>query len=306
MKKKILISSYLARVGAVANVTEKSLEPWIKTGEFEIGARAVDDDTFVISWGDPAVKSSYACIETGFFWDAAHIDTVGLYRFSSLNTAHGVAAVRKFRAPRSAEDIVLGGGLPASKYRQSGRDEINWDGVVLACQNPGDRSIHRGASTEDYWRFYEGACKHYGKNLFVKLHPWNSGDIEKRMREVATEHGCRCEKTNHGVIKNAKFVLIYNSTFAVDCFVRRVPVAQFAPGYFWMSPGVTYTKGAYPDAVGDTVNDGSLLADFLIWRYCFNMAMPVQKWAKLFRHVADSRAVFPINDEFAYAANLAH
>jgi len=296
----------LADVGAVPNVNAKSLAPWVKTGEIEIGGRATSEDCHVISWGDPQIKSAYTVVETGFFWDAAHIDTVGLYRFSSLNTTHAAAYVRKFQAPRSAAEIILGGSLPPSKYRQSGRGEIAWDGVVLACQNPADRSVLRGHSVADYWRFYTGACVRYGAHLFVKLHPWNGGDVERRMREIAAENGCRCEKTNHGVIKKCKFVLVFNSTFAVDCFVRRVPVAQFAPGYFWMTNAVTYTRYRYPDDVGDTVDAGSRLADFLIWRYCFNIAMPIDKWVRFFRHLSVSTAVFPVSDEFAYATNLSY
>ncbi len=303
--KKLIISKYLVDVGAVANVTNESLKPWIDTGEVVVGTRAPDGDSWVLSWGDPQIKTSHTIVETGFFWDGAHVDTVGLYKFSSLNTAHGVQAVRKFVAPRSAADIVLGGSLPGSKYRQTSKD-YRWDGVVLACQNPGDRSIHRGHSTEDYWRFFEGACEHYRENLFVKLHPWNSGAVEKRMIEVAGKHKCTIAKCNHKVIEKCKFVILFNSTFAVDCFVRRVKVAQFAPGYFWMQPGVQYTKYRYPDEVRDTLDDGSRLADFLLWRYCFSMKMPVEKWVRMFRHLANSNAVFPISEEFAYAANLSH
>ena len=306
VRRKIIVSKYLVDVSAVPRVTAKSLEPWVKTGEIIIGGRAIDEDCHVISWGDPQIKSAYTVVETGFFWDAAHVDSVGLYRFSSLNTTHAASYIKRFKAPRSAADIILGGSLPASKYRQSGREEISWDGIVLACQNPADRSVLRGHSVADYWRFYEGACKTYGRHLFVKLHPWNGGDVERRMREIAAENGCRCEKTNHGVLKKAKFCLVFNSTFAVDCFVRRVPVAQFAPGYFWMSDAVTYTRGRYPDHVGDTRDGGSRMADFLIWRYCFNIQMPIDKWVRFFRHLSSSTAVFPISDEYAYATNLAH
>ena len=305
MKRNIVVSKYLADVGAVKNVTAESLDPWIKSGEISIGGRAPDGDSFVLSWGDPQVGSSCIVVETGFFWDAAHVDTIGLYRYSSLNTLAGVAAAQSFEAPRSAQDIVLGGTLPASKYRQT-RNPISWDGVVLACQNPADRSVLRGHSVEDYWRFFEGACQHYGEHLYVKLHPWNSGDVEKRMVEIARMHGCGISKCDHSVIERARFVLVYNSTFAVDCFVRRVPVAQFAPGYFWQTPAVTFTGYSYPDDVKDSLDAGSRLADFLLWRYCFSIAMPIEKWVRMLRHLSTSTEIFPVDGEFAYAANLAH
>ena len=303
----IVVSKYLADVGAVAKVTPQSLKPWIDSGEISIGVDG-DDDKFVVSWGGPsksmAAGGSGVVFETGFFWDGAHVDYCGLYQNCTLGAPSARRIIGNFKAPAHAADIVLGGPTPPSKYRQTGDEEVFWDGVVLAAQNPTDRSIRVGGSTEGYWEFFEGACKKYGPHLFVKKHPWNSGDVEKRMDEIAAEYKCRCEKTNHSVIKNCKFVLVYNSTFAVDCFIRLIPVAQYAPGYFSSTPAVTYTDRELPDSVKDTVDAGMKLADFLIWRYCINMNMPIEKWVRLFKHLATTPTLFPIDGEFSYAANL--
>jgi hypothetical protein len=240
-------------------------------------------------------------METGFFWDAMHIDTLGLYKNSSFNTPQGIAEVDKF--DKDVTDKLLSTKIP-SKYRQTNYD-VDWRGVTLACQNPNDRSVLSVGTADDWWKFYEGACKFYGKNLFVKLHPWNSGEIGERICRIAKENGCRAEKTNHSCITNAEFVLVYNSSFAVDCFLRDVAVAQFAPGYFYKTPAVTYTDRQYPTKVKK--NDwAKKLVSFLACRYCFNMQMPVDKWVNLLRHFAESKELFPLTDEWSYINGNSH
>ena len=130
----------------------------------------------------------------------------------------------------------------ACRPRSSSKRERPWNGRAWCCalQNPTDRSIHRGSSTADYFRFVEAAAAYYKRHFFLKLHPWNSGATESRFVEIANTHGCRIGRVNHRVIEGCKFVLVYNSTFVVDCLLRGVKVAQYAPGYFYQCPGVLH------------------------------------------------------------------
>lgn len=304
MTKMIGVPPALTDWKVVRSVNRENIEQY-KDHVF-VGKSFWDDteDCWILSWGDTLYGVKHGIIETGFFWDGAHIDTHGLYKFSSFTLCDAQEQIDSFVAPKSASDIVRESGLPQSKYRQSS-PITTWDGVVLAVQNPTDRSIKTGASPEDYYRFLEGACKHYGKHLFLKMHPWNNNEIYVRIATIAKEHGCQFGKTDHTIIEKCKFVLVWNSSFAVDCFVRRVPVAQYAPGYFFQTKAVTYTNGEFPDDVNDTTDAGSALADFIIWRYCFNHAMPVGRWIEMLELFANSNKLFPMTDDFCYATNTA-
>ena len=297
---QIYVAPYLANVSAVPHVTQKLLASY---KDISVGNPPHDGNHWTLCWGAATNFTRYAVMETGFFWNAAHLDTIGLYHLSSLNTVAGQKAIQSFHADRHAIDIIKNSDLPTSKYSQT-QNDVHWTGIVLAAQNPHDRSIISYGTATDYWRFVEGACKYYGKHLFIKLHPWNAGKIEKRFQEIAKSYGCVAAKSNHSCISHCRFVLVYNSTFAVDCMVRGVPVAQFAPGYFWQTGAVTYTNYTYPDSVNDTIDRGLRLADFLIYRYCFNHMMPTSRWVDFLHLLSQSKSIFPITPEFAYANNV--
>jgi hypothetical protein len=296
----ITVNDYVCNLSAVPGITIESLKPWIDTKEIEVASAITENTSYFISWGDPKQKIKCGTMETGFFWDSLHIDTLGLYSQCSLNTPYANQLIRDFKAPRSATDIILRGKNPPSKFKQS-REDCLWEGVVLALQNPSDRSIHRGSSTEDYYKFVEGACKFYGKNLFLKLHPWNSGEIEQRFRSMASENGCSIGRVNHTVLDKCKFCLVYNSTFTVDCLIRGIKVAYFAPGYFYQAPGVFYTSFQYPDDVPSTVDDGYKLCDFLVWRYCWNQKIPIDNIVSLLKIFANSKDMFRLPTDLSYA-----
>ena len=295
---KILLSDYICRLSAIRNVTREALKPFTDIGVSP--APNTGAGCYYLSWGDPVSKCRTGTMETGFFWDALHIDTIGLYAHCSLNTPEAFRLITHYRPPKSAAEIVLNGRLPASKYKQAG-ESVEWKGVVLALQNPKDRSIHRGSSTEEYFQFVENAAAFYKHNLFLKLHPWNSGDIEKRFVELANKHGSKIGRANHKVIERCKFVLVYNSTFAVDCLLRGVRVAQYAPGYFYQCPGITYTAYSLPDEIPDKRQEGYQLCDWLAWRYCFCQGMSIDKLVQVFQLYASSRALFPLSEEYSYA-----
>lgn len=268
----------------------------------------------MVFWGNLNEPSGKAItMESGFFWEAFHIDTQGLYQHSSLCTPQAIREIEKFNAPVKAKNILektYEKTGHVSKYSQ-GQDKEwqneypDWHGVVLACQNPTDRSIRSVASPEQYYQFIEGACSFYGKDLFIKLHPWNNGEVRERIENTAKKYGSKCAKIDHKIIDKCRFVLVFNSTFSVDCFIREVPVAQFAPGYFWQFPSVKYTKWSYPKEIKTDMLFGQKLCDFLMWRYCFDYTMPVEKWIKMLSACLNSNELFPIPEEFSYASNRA-
>lgn len=296
----IYLSKYIYNLSAIRMLTKTNLEPYPNV---QMDENKYKDNSYVISWGDSINKSKNGVMETGFFWDAVHIDSIGLYSSCSLNTPHAAKMIRDFNAPVEARKIIMEGNLPTSKYRQI-KEKIKWDGVVLALQNPTDRSIHRGSSTKDYYNFVEGACKFYGKNLFLKLHPWNKNEVEAKFREFATKYKCSIGRVNHTVLTNCKFVIVYNSTFIVDCLIRGVKVAQYAPGYFWQTEPVLYTSYNFPDEISTDINKGYKFCDFLVWKYLIYQGMKIDMWIKLFNCFADSKEVFPITEDLCYALNV--
>lgn len=301
MSRKILIQEYICNLSAIRNITQDSIKPF---PDFQVANSPTDDpEAYFLSWGDPAHKAKTGVMETGFCWDAVHIDTIGLYSHSSLNTPAAKETILNFTPPRSAASIVLNGNLPPSKYRQS-TECVQWEGVVLALQNPHDRSIHRGSSTSDYFNFVESACKHYKNHLFLKLHPWNSGDTEVRFREIALRYGSQIGRVNHSVINNCRFVLVYNSTFVFDALLRGKRVVQFSPGYFYQCPGVHYSAFQFPDDSESNVEEGSKLCDFLLWRYCFHQGESPSKLADIIRLFANSNELFPLPEELSYGATI--
>ena len=290
MATKILIAAYPVRhVNAFAHISEKELNnhPIMRVGD-----TAKEGDKYAIGWGKRIEGIPGSVMESGFFWDAAHLDTVGMYSNSSLNTEEGYNTVLT-HVPRPLGELK-------SKYAQT-KNDIHWEGVVLACQNPGDRSILYRGTSEDYWSFLEGACKQYREDLFLKLHPWNSGAILERITKIASFYGCRAEKCNFSVIENCKFVLAYNSTFLVDCMARGIRAAGFVPSAF--SRYSTCTNGTYPSKVTYSTELCALFINFLAYRYCFNYTMTKQKTLTMFEHFSNSTALFPMTDEYCYALN---
>ena len=265
-------------------------------------------EAFRVFWGGLQEPTGSAIvIETGFFWQAAHLDTVGLYQHSSLCTPQAIKEIERFNAPTSAQEIVFN-QKQTSKFQQGQDPEwknqnLCWEGIVLATQNPIDRSIRSVASPIQYYQFVEDACKFYGENLFIKLHPWNSGEKGERLRAIAKKYGVQAAKINHKIIEHCKFVLVFNSTFVVDCMIRDVPVAQYAPGYFWQNPAIQYTEYTFPTEVKTDIDFGQKTCDFLVWKYCFDHSMPVEKWIQMFEQIAKNKKMFPIPREFSYARN---
>jgi len=298
--EKIVIANYLLEMPQVRSITHDICD----SKEFFPSTNSNENDrSWTLSWGYPQTKRRFAVAETGFFWDAMHIDTQGLYQYCSLNTSEGLREILEFVPPRSARQLIQNSSLPNSKYRQP-QDAPDWEGVVFACQNPSDRSIHSVASTEDWWRFLEDSCKYYGPKLYVKLHPWNNGDVEARIREIATRYGCTAGKVGHGILDRCEHVVLFNSTFSVDCMLRQVPVKQGASGYFSSTGAVTHCHMDPKQKLSDTSSRAEQLLDFLVWRYCFSMDCSLDVWKTRLRHFSESRKMFPLLIDDSYGAYL--
>lgn len=258
------------------------------------------EEIYVINWGENLHAYPHGVIETGFFWDGVHLDKHGLYTFCSFNFSDARKIVENFSPKKSAKEMFQHGMLK-SKLGQP-REKIEWDGIVLACQRPVDRSIHKGGRTVDYLRFIEKACEYYGKRLFIKIHPVNTKEEEEWVKSVANKHGCMVGRVDVSVVDKAEFVLVYNSTFVVDCLLRETPVAHYALGYFWNSGAVKYTAQTIPKICKTDIEYGQKLCDFLVWKYCFHRKDSMDNWASIFKEFSTSSEFFPLPEELSYGA----
>jgi hypothetical protein len=151
-------------------------------------------------------------------------------------------------------------------------------------------------------KFIDDCCKFYGESLFVKFHPWNSGEIYIEIENIVKKYKCKYGKAKIDIIKKASFCISYNSTFAIDALLRDVPYVQYAMGTFFNSYGIIYSEGTFPTSV-KKVEDAHKLCDFLIHKFCFNKTMEVGRFANMVKHYAKSNKMFPMTDEFSYANN---
>jgi len=297
---KIYIDQYLLKMPQVRSISESICDD---ITFFRMSAEPPEAPSWTLAWGYPATKRRFGVAETGFFWDAMHIDTQGLYQFSSLNSSIGRSEIDRYSAPVSARELMAQSSLPQSKYRQP-VEAKQWKGVVFASQNPEDRSVHSVASTDDWWRFYEESCRYYGSQLYVKLHPWNQGATEQRLKEIAHQYQCEIGHAGHSILENCEHVILFTSSFSVDCMLRGVPVKQGAPGYFFQTGAVTYCANNPRVPLLDTQAQASQLVDFLVWKYCFSMDCNQVEWENRLEMFANSRHLFPMPESQSYGSYL--
>lgn len=304
---KYIIPSYTTNYNLCPFKTEE------EASEYGLTFDLNNENSYVVYWGlqpyRPNFGTKYGVMETGFFNEAAFIDTIGNYQTSSLNTKKAYDEIANFdlKGRKTAKEIIF--KLPAnrqSKFNPSykeNKEKINWKGIVLALQNPSDRSILSVTSTNMYYNFVEECCKFYGNNLFLKMHPWNSGETYNRLASIAQKYNCNYGKTDMGIIEQCEFVIAYNSTFAIDCLLRGVPYVQFGLGTFYNTFGVHFSNYTLPVNITKITN-AEKLCDFLIYKYCFNKKMSKENFSKMIKHYAHSNEIFPMVDEFCYANNL--
>lgn len=308
---KLILPRYSMNYGLLPFSTEEEAKELGLT--FEQPARHEGGtENYVVHWGlnsfIPNFGAKYGVMETGFFHKASFIDTVGNYQSLSLNTAEGYTAVAEFELEgrKSAREIIFNRPKNMQSKFNAAYNETEvteWDGPILILQNPTDRSIFNSTSKENYLKFVDDACKFYGDKLFVKFHPWNSNEHYKLMEDIVKPHGCSYGKAQMGIIEKAEFCLAYNSTFAVDAFLRGVPYVQFGMGTFFQAYGVIWSKGTFPVSV-PRYDDLNQLPDFLIHKFCYNKHMDKYKFAAMIKHYSESNEMFPMTDEFSYANNL--
>ena len=265
---------------------------------------------YIIYWGHQPYMHNYSVrygvMETGFFHEAAFIDTIGNYQTSSLNTKYAFDIISNFDLGnrKSAKDIIF--NLPTyqqSKYNADfGSEKIKWKGVVLAVQNPSDRSINIVTNINNYYKFIEKCCKFYGKNLFVKMHPWNSGEIYKQITTIAKTYNCSYGYAPVSIIDECEFVISYNSTFAIDCILRDIPYVQYGMGTFFNAFGIHYSNHQFPTNITKIENSINL-ANFLVHKYCYKKDVTKQKYAEMIKHFSVSNDMFPMTDQFSFASN---
>lgn len=258
-------------------------------------------DNFLVAWGDCAYKIRHGVMETGFFWDAIHIDSVGLYERAAFNFPLARGIIENFEAPTPWS------ALPINPKFAQPQVASSWTGLVLACQHPGDRSVLKAGSTGDYHRFVESAAKYYGKHLFLKKHPVTLGNTDEMafIDGLARTHGCGVGHAGRTIISQAEAVLTYNSTYAVDALMQGKHVYQFAPGYFWQTGVVQYSSRMLPTSPVDIMPQYvNRFLDFLVWKYCFHKNTPFPRIAELLNIFSTSGDLFPLPTHLSYGAFL--
>lgn len=259
-----------------------------------------DNDVLAIYWGskESSRTTNYAVAETGFFWDCGHMDTIGLYNRSSLNTKLGIERIKNFTPPVDVINQILSSNH-ISKYRQRG-SSIEWPGVVFACQVPNDKAI-KCVSKDKYYEFITKCCKYYGSDLLLKLHPKKKCP---NILKIAGRYKCRAMYTNLDCLDKCEHVITFSSTMAVDCFLRNVPVKQGYPGYFYNTGAVTKCNGNPSTKLKDTTKMGKKLVHFLIWKYCIRRHAPVEVWEMILKAFASSGDIFPLPEDLSYGQML--
>lgn len=306
----IVLPKYTITNGLLPIKTEQEAQSYGFT--FEYVYKQNNDNTVLFYWGDKSLQYEYGrkyfVMETGFFNEGCFIDTLGGSQFCSLNTKDGYEAVKHFSLnnKKSAKEIVY--NLPPhrrSKFNaQYGEVKNITAEVVLALQNPGDRSIMSVTNRKTYFQFVEDCCQFYGSKLFVKLHPWNNNEILEQFKNIASKYGCECGKAPIDILSQCNFVISYNSTIAIDCLLRDIPYVQYGLGTFFNSYGIIFSNHTFPTSITKSDN-GQQLCDFLIHKYCYYKSMPVQLFANMIKHYANTHDMFPMIDEFSYANNIA-
>jgi capsule polysaccharide export protein KpsC/LpsZ len=246
-------------------------------------------------------------LESGFWHYALHVDSRGLWRDSALSKPAARDIIRKYEAPIRCQDILSRLKRYPEKYPQRGSREP-WDGVVLAGQMSRDSSIRTvtAKGTRRYWEFVERAVKHYGKRLLIKMHPMSQEQDIWNHTKLARDAGATCEMRDLDCLNGCEFVVVYNSTFAVDALMRGKNVLQYAPGYFSGTEAVTFSDGRFDVEVQDRREAGQKLVDFLMWRYCWYRHMPDSWKEEMKRCYNESRDLFPLPERLSYGGYYRH
>ena len=304
----ILLPKYAIHYGGMTPIKD---EEEANSFGFTFEESRFREKDYVVYWGSQSYKPDFAhkfgVMETGFFNEGCFIDTVGNYHTNSLNSRQAYSEITSFdlNGRKSARELIL--NRPErlqSKFNAAFGDvkEVE-ENIILALQNPGDRSIYSVSNKKNYMEFVNDCCRFYGKSLFVKMHPWNSNEIYDEFANIAKKYGCNFGKAPVSIIEGKEFVISYNSTFAVDCCLRNVPIVQYQMGTFYNCFGVHYSSQSLPTRI-EPIANADKLCDFLIYKYCFNKHMDKVLFASMIKSFSTSRLMFPMIDEYSYANNM--
>jgi hypothetical protein len=260
------------------------------------------DDAYYFNWGENLHGTKHSVMETGFFYNAMHIDKCGLYNFSSFNLNGTQKIIDEFIPKIPARTLYKQGKLSAKFIQPS--HNIDWKGVVLMLQHPSDRSILKAGNTKDYYNFINDACKYYGKSLLLKVHPVNSLEIENTIKKIAEPYNSTVMRVSMDVIDQCEYVVVYNSTAVIDSLLKCKRVLQYAPGYFWRSNVVDFSNNMFREPVNINLDYTSQFCSFLAWKYCFHTKIGNEKMSQIFRSFAASKELFPLPEELSYASTV--
>ena len=260
---------------------------------------------FSLFWHEwDAVGLGSVC-ECGFWKNAWHIDTKGLWDKSQLNDSNGY--VERYVPP---EDGVLEKIKGNRKYNHRTWECIDdydsWDGVVLITQKSRDASVSVVGGKEPYYEFIRKACEYYGDKLLLKAHPRHSHDDREETKELIKGTGAK-----YGTLQDVdgcEFVLLFNSTISGELFVKNIPIVQYAKGYFHNLEAIHFTNGEVKSPkLRDTKQIAEKTAEFLLWKYCirpFAGKEDVENFTDMLLDFANSKDEFPLKEKYSYASSI--
>jgi len=257
-----------------------------------------------IFWHQHETTEGAAC-ECGFWKNAWHMDTQGLWDKSQLNNAN--KAIQAYIPPCGGVLDKIKGNR---KYEPKQWDSIDhykaWNGVVLATQKAKDASISVVGGKEPYYHFLRKACEYYGNRLLLKIHPKHSHTDIEETREVVRGTGAKFGTLDN--LDGCEFALVYNSTISGELFVKNIPVVQYARGYFHGLDAVHFTDGDVKrPALKDTKDIAAKTAEFLLWKYCIRPFIgkeDVINFTDMLLEFANSSDEFPLSEKYSYASSL--
>jgi hypothetical protein len=263
-----------------------------------------EDFTFPVFWHKHDAGNGCVC-ECGFWKNAWHMDTKGLWDKSQLNNAN--EAIEKYIPPKNGILDKIRGNR---KYEPKTWPYIDhyekWDGVVLVTQKSRDASVSVVGGKENYYTFLRKACEYYGDTLLLKAHPRHSDDDRQETRAIVKGTGAK-----YGTLRDldgCEFALLYNSTISGELFVKNIPIVQYARGYFNGLKAIHFTDGKVePPPIRDTKEIAEKTAEFLLWKYCIRPFIgkeDVLNFTDMLLEFANSKDAFPLKEQYSYASSL--
>ena len=263
-----------------------------------------NDFTFPVFWHKHDAGNGCAC-ECGFWKNAWHMDTKGLWDKSQLSNAN--KAIEKYIPPTNGVLDKIRGNRKYEPKTWSYIDAYEkWDGVVLVTQKSRDASVSVVGGKENYYTFLRKACEYYGDRLLLKAHPRHSDDDRQETRAIVKGTGAK-----YGTLQDldgCEFALLYNSTISGELFIKNIPIVQTAKGYFHGLEAIHFTDGKVkPPQIRDTKEIAEKTAEFLLWKYCIRPFMgkeDVLNFTDMLLAFANSDDEFPLLEQYSYASSL--